>query len=130
MREAKDLTSKQFGVLVALYREMDRGRSKWVCQCRCGKRKLIRQEDLLTGKTKSCGCARLQLKKAKAERKYSLVNRRFGCLLVLWKSRTKKGRAMMWDCRCVCGNMVSVAGTNLRLEKIKDCGNHIFEEDK
>ena len=130
MQQPKDLTGKQFGLLVTLYRQKDRGRSKWLCQCRCGVQKLIRQEDLIRGRTKSCGCARLQLKRAKAEKKFSLVNKRFGRLLVLWKSKTKIGRAMTWDCMCTCGGLISVAGTSLRIGKIVDCGNHIFEEDK
>ena len=133
MRKVKDLASKQFGLLVALCRKSEGGRSKWLCQCRCGVQKLVRQEDLLKGKSKSCGCARLQFKRVKAERKYSLVNKMFGSLLVLWKSKTtvaKRGRSMMWDCRCDCGRIISVAGTGLRVEKIENCGNHFEEENR
>lgn len=122
MREQKNLASKQFGLLVALHRQDEDGRIKWLCQCRCGNRKPVRQEDLISGRTRSCGCARLQLKRAKAEKKYSLVNHRFGRLLVLWKSKAKSGRSMIWDCRCDCGKVVPVTGTNLRTGKTKSCG--------
>lgn len=122
MRQPKDLTSKQFGLLVALYRKTEGGRSKWVCQCRCGKQKMVRQEDLLNGRTKSCGCSQLQLMKAKAEKRYSLVNRKFGRLLVLWKSKNKTSRSMIWDCRCDCGKVIPVAGTKLRTGKVRSCG--------
>lgn len=122
MRQPVDLASKQFGLLIALHRKVEGGRSKWLCQCRCGNQRLVRQQDLLTGRTRSCGCARLQLKQAKAEKKYSLVNQRFGRLLVLWKSKSKTGRSMTWDCRCDCGNIVRVTGTNLRTGKTKNCG--------
>lgn len=35
---------------------------------------------------------------------------------------------MVWDCQCNCGKVISVAGTDLRIGKIKDCGNHLEEE--
>ena len=129
MRELKNLTSKQFGLLVALYRKKDGGRSKWLCQCRCGRQKLIRQDDLLRGRTRSCGCVRLQLKRANAEKKFRLINQKFGKLLVLWKSKKKNGRSMTWDCRCDCGKVVPVTGTSLRIGKVRDCGNHSLKEE-
>lgn len=122
MREKKNLASRQFGLLIALRRQDEGGRTKWLCQCRCGKQKPVRQEDLLNGRTKSCGCAQLRLKQAKAEKKYSLVNQKFGRLLVLWKSKTKSGRSMVWDCRCDCGEVVPVTGTSLRTGETKSCG--------
>jgi hypothetical protein len=123
VRQPVDLASKQFGLLVALHKVVEGGRSKWLCQCRCGKQKSVRQGDLLNGRTRSCGCARLRLKQAKAEKKYSLVNQRFGRLHVLWKSKSKKsGRSMIWDCQCDCGKIVPVTGTNLRTGKTKHCG--------
>jgi len=122
MRVLKNLASRQFGLLVALYRQDEGGRSKWLCQCRCGKQKPVRQEDLLSGRTRSCGCATLQLKRAKAEKRYSLVNQKFGRLLVLWKSKTRTGRSMVWDCRCDCGKVIPVAGTSLRTGETKSCG--------
>lgn len=122
MRVSRNLTSKQFGLLIALYREVDAGRSKWVCHCRCGKQVKVRQEDLISGRSKSCGCAREQLKSAKAEKKYSLVNHKFGRLLVLWKSKSKTSRSMIWECRCDCGRVLLVTGTHLRNGKMKSCG--------
>ena len=122
MRQQLDLTSKQFGLLVAHHRTVEGGRVKWLCHCRCGKQKFIRQGDLVSGRTRSCGCARLRLKQAKAEKKYSLVNHRFGRILVLWKSKTKAGRSMLWDCRCDCGKVLPITGTNLRTGKVKNCG--------
>lgn len=31
-------------------------KSHWSCRCRCGKVVAVRQTDLLTGRTRSCGC--------------------------------------------------------------------------
>ena len=118
----KNLASRQFGLLVALSRIREGGRSKWLCHCRCGEQVKVRQEDLLYGRSKSCGCATEQLKRAKAEKKYSLVNQKYGRLLVLWKGKKRTSRSMMWECRCDCGKVIRVAGTSLRTGKTYSCG--------
>ena len=125
MRDSNELASKQFGLLIALSQVTEDGRNKWVCQCRCGNKATIRQEDLLSGRSKSCGCITMQLKQAKAEKKFSLVNRKFGRLAVLWKTKTPStgsSRSIRWDCRCECGKVVSVAGNRLRAGTTKSCG--------
>lgn len=32
------------------------GRAQWLCQCKCGNKKLIKGKDLRSGRVKSCGC--------------------------------------------------------------------------
>lgn len=59
----KDITDQRFGKLVALRLSKERdnsNRTQWVCVCDCDitVEKLIRTNDLLTNKTKSCGCIR------------------------------------------------------------------------
>ena len=124
MRTPNNLQGKQFGLLVALQRERVARRTRWLCQCHCGKQVSIREESLLNGCSKSCGCAREQLKKAKAEKRYSLINQKFGRLLVLWRSKrkTEHSRCMLWDCKCDCGKITSVSATSLRTGKTKSCG--------
>lgn len=53
-----DLTKRKFGrLVVAEYAGKDRwGTSLWLCLCNCGKEKIIRSHNLLSGNTKSCGC--------------------------------------------------------------------------
>lgn len=121
---ANDLKGKQFGVLVALSQLRDKGRTKWVCQCRCGTQKVIREDTLLAGKAKSCGCISQQLKKVQKEKQNSLVNQRFGKLLVLWRAKNVSDgrRSMIWECRCECGKLVAVSGSALRSGRNKNCG--------
>ena len=54
----KNITGLRFGRLVALRpKTSDRhGKKRWVCACDCGKRSTAVAGDLLSGKTKSCGC--------------------------------------------------------------------------
>lgn len=54
----KDITGKRFGRLVA---QMEKNRSNdnremWLFKCDCGNEKIIRKKDVLSRKSKSCGC--------------------------------------------------------------------------
>lgn len=53
---AGDLSGKCFGLLVAVSRE-DRP-WRWLCVCSCGERRVVAQDKLLSGHTRSCGCLR------------------------------------------------------------------------
>ena len=58
MAKRKDLTNQQFGYLTALERMPGSGRSKWRCQCVCGRETIVLATNLRTkGRgTTSCGC--------------------------------------------------------------------------
>lgn len=64
---AKDIKGQRFGRLVILERDFserkDKKRAYWLCQCDCGKQKIIRGKDLLNNKILSCTC--LLIEKAK-----------------------------------------------------------------
>ena len=71
----RDITSRRFGRLVAesLHHSSNHKRF-WSCSCDCGNHVVIRQDQLTTGKTKSCGCyndeVRRRKKKDKKPRRY------------------------------------------------------------
>lgn len=53
----RDLIKRRYGRLtVDAGPVRNRGRLAWWCLCDCGTMKLIRQDDLRSGKTRSCGC--------------------------------------------------------------------------
>lgn len=56
----KDLTGKKFNKLLVLERvENDKkGRVMYKCKCDCGNFKIIRSSSIISGNTKSCGCAK------------------------------------------------------------------------
>lgn len=54
----KEFVGKRFGKLVATEYEKKDGLTFWVCKCDCGNSKSIRQYDLKSGNSKSCGCSR------------------------------------------------------------------------
>lgn len=58
-REIPDLTEQVFGKLTVI--ELDQessGRRKWICKCSCGNTVSVREYNLKSGNTKSCGCTR------------------------------------------------------------------------
>lgn len=53
----KDYLGKRFSMLtVTGYAGKEDGQHLWRCKCDCGKETLVRQTNLQSGKTKSCGC--------------------------------------------------------------------------
>ena len=73
----EDLTGKTFGRLRVLYRGPDRlegpdkkrPRVVFICECACGKIVSVRSHSLLTGKSQSCGCLRIDLLKTNAHKR-------------------------------------------------------------
>lgn len=57
-RTAKDLTGTKFDrlIVIGLSHKASRNRRYWLCQCVCGNEKAIREDSLLGGSIKSCGC--------------------------------------------------------------------------
>lgn len=119
---AQDLKGQQFGLWIVQCKGEPVGvrrRPVWICRCTCGTIKPVRPEALLNGRSKSCGCATIRFKKAKLEKRFSLVNQRFGSLFVLWRAGSKKfGKSTsshaVWECKCDCGKIIKVTGKDLR----------------
>lgn len=59
----EDLTGKRFGYLTVISYggKASGGRTLWLCQCDCGKQKVIRSYNLKSGGTISCGCHKYAL---------------------------------------------------------------------
>ena len=51
-----------------------------------------------------------------------LVGEQFGKLTVIEKTKERKGGAVVWLCRCECGNLTKVTTGNLRSGQTKSCG--------
>lgn len=90
-----DLTEKKFGSLTVIkrsYPNSKSGQPRWLCQCSCGKEKVIDGGNLRSGNSRGCGCLhrlspglanmreRINCYKKNAERKgleYSLTEEQF-----------------------------------------------------
>ena len=61
--KAKDLTGRRFGRLkVVGPAGSDNNHNKlWFCQCDCGRETIVLGHNLKGGRTKSCGCFRIEI---------------------------------------------------------------------
>ena len=103
-------------------------KSKWLCQCKCGKQKIVQRYNLVSGKSISCGCSRI--KKLPKEKKLGYVditNQKFGRLTALYPINVGKNEGIKWHCKCDCGNECDVRGVSLRRGDTMSCG--CFQRD-
>ena len=122
-RRSPDLTGKRFGMLTVVG-EAERktgadgrpGARQWLCRCDCGGSVVTTAGQLNAGYRKSCGClSRPPIK--------DWVGRQFGDLTVL-SYDGKRGGKHFWNCKCRCGNTVSVCQSNLKSGHSVSCGCH------
>ena len=83
-----------------------RNRKTWLCECECGNKKVISQDDLKSGKTNSCGCLRKEMMSEKSFK--NLKGKRFGEWTVLDLSGKNKYNQRLWKCKCSCGEIAEV----------------------
>lgn len=111
----ENLEGGRFGKLTVIsYAGKDSyGHALWKCYCDCGNEKIIRSTNLKGGESKSCGhCGQIQIS----------PGMRFSKLIVINKAGTDSNRNIIWDCKCDCGNIKTVASSSLRLGIVKSCG--------
>lgn len=122
VNEKGDLAGKRVGKLVVVQRAEpldDSGDVFWLCQCDCGKAKVIRGQKLRkpSQPTRSCGCLR--------EKLIRLEGKVFGKLTVIsLEGYRDKGRKKkpLWRCLCECGQESVVLGGNLTKGNSTSCG--------
>lgn len=116
-----DLKGKKFGKLTVSERveNSPSNRTRWLCQCDCGKTKIATSRALIKGYTQSCGCYK---KKISNKRMINLVGQRFGRWTVLERAENSKYGTTMWKCKCDCGTIRIVSGCNLRNKISTSCG--------
>lgn len=107
----KNITGMKFNKLTAIKCIGSKDRSAlWLCRCDCGNEVTATLRALQYNQKKSCGCDR--------KSKIDLAGKRFGKLLVLYKS-DKKWR---WICKCDCGKLSEHYYYDLLNGYAKSCG--------
>ena len=97
-----------------------------LCRCSCGIEKEVSNNNLINGKTKSCGHAIVEKlrKRAYAKSDKKLIGKTFGELTVL-KRVNNEGNSR-YLCKCSCGKEVVLVGAALLAGQQKTCG-HVHE---
>ena len=119
----KDLTGKVFGRLTVISQAASDkcGHARWLCQCECGKEKIISSSSLIEGSTQSCGCLRNERLTA-SKKPVDLSGQRFGRLVAVKAIGRASDGCAMWLCNCDCGRTAIVHGSRLRCGKTTSCG--------
>lgn len=123
---AIDLLGQKFGKLTVLKRDLSKtgGAAYWICECECDKHTIlsVKGQNLRNGDTQSCGCLRKERAKIDTT---SLLNKTFGRLTVISRDLTKPighGEEAYWNCKCECGNIISVRTASLKGKHTQSCG--------
>lgn len=117
--DRNDLTGMRFGKLTALELKLSSDKNgytikHWLCKCDCGNTKIIREDSLKLGLTKSCGCIK----------HYDLVGRRFGHLSVIRELGVSPDKTKRYYvCKCDCGKTVIAIKGNLVSGHTTSCGS-------
>lgn len=114
-----DLTGRVFTYLTVIEKWYN-GKQKylWHCKCKCGNDVYASAYDLLSGKTKSCGCYKIELTHNRTVVHPGDV---YGKLTVLERVENLVDDHSKWDCICECGNHVVVLGKDLTSGKRSMC---------
>lgn len=120
----KDLTGEKYGFLTVMGFDSKIGIVKmWKCKCDCGNTVVVRQGNLRSGSTKSCGCHQRQ---SSSDKLIDLRGQKFGRLLITEFVGRIKGKTK-WKAICDCGNETIVSTSDLRSNNTKSCGCYVLE---
>ena len=98
----------------------ENNQEKWLCKCRCGTEKYVYTQNLLSGKSRSCGCLSAALAR---ERINDRTGQTFGRLKVIRRAPENRHDRVSWVCECLrCGNECVMTGHQLLHEKTVSCG--------
>ena len=120
-RKEKDLTGQTF---FRWYIEGEAFRDKygihWFARCICGNTGTPTTNNLLSGKSNSCGCYNLE--QVSLLRKADITGKRFGIVTAIECVGQNKYKNYLWRCLCDCGNEFIVPASRLITGETQSCG--------
>lgn len=120
MSKVIDMIGQKVGLLTVEERADNvNGQAYWLCQCECGNKTIVSGQYLRNGKVKSCGCYSQTIGKNNF---IDITGKRFGKLTVIKFKYFNNNHHSVWECKCDCGNIVTVAKPNLTSGSTTSCG--------
>jgi hypothetical protein len=121
-QRGKNLEGHKIGRLLIVKRvdKNRQGNYTWLCNCDCGKSKIISSLGLLSGGTKSCGC--LKAEAASERMAVDMRGRLYGRLTAIEQAGTGAFNRLLWRFRCECGQEVIRSGVSVRNCGTRSCG--------
>lgn len=119
-KKSNNHQGESFGLLTIIGTSLVNNKILQICQCQCGNKIFVPYKELKSGKKYSCGCQSRKMEKIKQE----FIGQKFGKLTVLELDikLTQEKKASYWKCKCDCGNIKTIAGTNLKKGFTQSCG--------
>lgn len=125
---AKDLTGAEFQFFKVIGKDLNKSDNKhvyWKCICICGKEFSEQRTAIEKGLRKSCGCKKNILISKKSL--IDLTGQAFGNLTVLKRDfeaekKHPKSKQTFWQCKCKCGNIISIEKGKLTSVGQISCG--------
>lgn len=115
-----DEKGNRYGTLTVKELTKDKnGRTAWLCECDCGRTKIVRGPDLRKGRITTCGKG-CPLKHF--QNYHNLKGQYFGLLTVIERVGVSQSQKVLWKCICECGNETVVETESLVQGATKSCG--------
>lgn len=117
-----NLIGMRFGKLVVIEKTDERkhGSVVWKCKCDCGRIVYYSARHFIQKHLKSCGCSREE------NIRKDIAGVRYGRLVAIRPTDKRIGNAVVWECKCDCGNVAYYTTSMLSSKRIVSCGcyNH------
>jgi hypothetical protein len=96
------------------------GKKRYECLCDCGETLTVYENNLKRSKVVQCkNCAGKKI--SEKHNDPTIIGRKFGQLLVLKAAGSNSRRLKIYDCRCECGNTITVTGRKLKTGNAIQC---------
>lgn len=125
--DTDSLINKVFGRLQVIERDLQKPighgyMSYWKCKCNCGNIVSISYNELMSGKTQSCGCYRKEI--TTLRNTLDLTNKQYGDVIALYNTyKLSSHHSYLWKCHCQnCGKDFITSAEYLQSGHINSCG--------
>lgn len=131
MKNPNDIINNRFGKLVVINRCIEKKHKQYIynCKCDCGKNTFVIRNNLLIGKTKSCGCLKKEITDLQSQNALEnfkideYIGKTFNKLKILeYIGYVKEKRIYYIKCQCQCGVIKLFNFHKIVNSETKSCG--------